>query len=1162
MTDHKDTNIAAPADNPFWRRKRFLVPSVLILLVVLLFARVAIAPVSIGFVDDLVRSQFEAQNQSGEFALAFAESGVQLVGGVRPTIKLKDVTLTDKASGATMSADEVGVAWYGGAAISGAPAYKAHVEAPVIQLVQDYSGIRLAKIEVADEGDGLAVVRLSADSAGADAIRVTNDGVVSRTTDGDGAAAIKSDNAWAIEGVEALEDLLSRFSKTSQHAAFSEFTISNAQIEIVDRIYQLYRQLNGVEVRLRPDDDAVAMKLAFSTPGRSTTGEMIWTSVGDKSRQITGWFDDVDLALLMPFLDDQDGMFALKGGTNMRFDVDFGTTGVELGAFEIDLTPAKAAILTDQFVISAEPALVRWYPKDAKYVLDPYQIEIGQSSTTVAGEFRLGLDESFGPTVGFSVSLKDTKLHPNDLGAPENNIDLIMANGWSAPLYGALGLDAIAFRDDQFEIDGRGRIDVLQSGLGFDLALFGEGASADDLKRIWPYFLATDARDWFVENITGGRIENARMRFNFPVGTVGKPGEDRRIPDGGVSIEGTARDVNLIPLPGFPTIQIDGTTRISVKDHHLELGFDEAIVRDDSGEVVIQNAAYLNRDSGAKEQLFELSGRLKGALPTLIAIADREPLNLLDDFELQYAPEDLAGEADVQVIATISQDEGGKPKGVDYSLSGTVQEFASTKPIEGYVVADGSASFTASQQGYRISGNANVGGVRANVRVESDGRADPVVTASATMTEKDREALGIDLSQFVEGPLRFVGRPVGELIQVAVDLTDARLKFAELGIDKKPGVKGELKATLLLDEKLVDAQTLDLRFEDVRALGSLQYDIESGLQSADIVELVLNEGDRASVSMAPIEGGYSVKVIGEQLDLKPMLKRFLGLGEGASNQATSNVEDQIIDIRVDLDRALGFYKTTAYDLSSHIVFKGADFTRVDLQTSLGNTNVASIATNPVPNGRLMSAATNDLGTLLRFIGLYSRLLNGEASLALTIDTKDKRNSGEFKLTDFSLVDEDKVAQVLGNHRDSRELIERGNRVNFREAYLKFSRQGEVITVEESSLDGGTIGGTLRGAIYTNSRQYDLVGTYIPLFGLNNIFQKLPLLGRILGGRDGEGLIGVTFAIRGELDNPQFAINPASILAPGVFRQLFEFRAQRGDEAAKKALEAVDAGQNN
>ena len=53
-----------------------------------------------------------------------------------------------------------------------------------------------------------------------------------------------------------------------------------------------------------------------------------------------------------------------------------------------------------------------------------------------------------------------------------------------------------------------------------------------------------------------------------------------------------------------------------------------------------------------------------------------------------------------------------------------------------------------------------------------------------------------------------------------------------------------------------------------------------------------------------------------------------------------------------------------------------------------------------------------------------------------------------------------------------------------------------------------------------------------------MFQKLPLFGPLLGGREGEGLIGVTFAIRGSLDKPNFQVNPASMLVPGAFRGLF------------------------
>ena len=47
---------------------------------------------------------------------------------------------------------------------------------------------------------------------------------------------------------------------------------------------------------------------------------------------------------------------------------------------------------------------------------------------------------------------------------------------------------------------------------------------------------------------------------------------------------------------------------------------------------------------------------------------------------------------------------------------------------------------------------------------------------------------------------------------------------------------------------------------------------------------------------------------------------------------------------------------------------------------------------------------------------------------------------------------------------------------------------------------------------------------------------------------GEGLVGVTFAVRGPLDQPQFLVNPLSILAPGFLREIFEFRSREAPPA--------------
>jgi 3,4-dihydroxy 2-butanone 4-phosphate synthase/GTP cyclohydrolase II len=52
---------------------------------------------------------------------------------------------------------------------------------------------------------------------------------------------------------------------------------------------------------------------------------------------------------------------------------------------------------------------------------------------------------------------------------------------------------------------------------------------------------------------------------------------------------------------------------------------------------------------------------------------------------------------------------------------------------------------------------------------------------------------------------------------------------------------------------------------------------------------------------------------------------------------------------------------------------------------------------------------------------------------------------------------------------------------------------------------------------------------------------LPLIGVILGNGSDRGLIGITFKLTGKFDQPNLQINPLSIIAPGVFRQIFEFQ---------------------
>lgn len=105
----------------------------------------------------------------------------------------------------------------------------------------------------------------------------------------------------------------------------------------------------------------------------------------------------------------------------------------------------------------------------------------------------------------------------------------------------------------------------------------------------------------------------------------------------------------------------------------------------------------------------------------------------------------------------------------------------------------------------------------------------------------------------------------------------------------------------------------------------------------------------------------------------------------------------------------------------------------------------------------------------------------------------------------------------------------------------FVKNGDLLNVTEAYIRSPMIGGSLAGTVNLASQTLDLTGTMIPVYGLNNLFGQIPLLGGLMGaGRHG-GLLGVTFRIDGVYSDPKLVINPASALAPGIFRKIFEFR---------------------
>ena len=1081
-----------------------------------------------------------------DFNVELGEISLALEGGMFPSVQFSPAIIIDKKNAAKIELKALNVGFSPIKSLFGQPSLNISLVQPHLKIIQDLLGPRIAEFEIIDEGGDEAAIYILEGENSYPSVRITPQGLDLENSKISGELLeLRTDNKLAIYNFLVAEQNLRVFASLVASNKISKLRIINASLDMHDSVYGLLRQYTNINIDVFGTKEVgeVEGKFSISLAGRETTGTFK-RQLDNGAIKLLAKIINIDFASLLPFLDDAKSFIALEGAGDIGLDVNFdGKTGNVINSiFEVANIDASVRIEKNYFPLRAKKIIIDWDPSAAKYSVRQTNIRIGNSSGSFKGDFILGIDEIYGPTMRMSVEAQRLSIYPNDLLAPQTPFDKMSLIGWSAPLYGATGIDYLLLTKPGVEFRVKGRIDILKEGLGVDFEVGGEGASVDDLKRLWPYFIAGEARDWFVKNVKSGTLKSTNMKFNFLPGSILFEGESEVLPKNSVSINMTAENVSLIPLQNMELVQFHDDVNLSVRDNIVTFNMKEAEVKTKSGQIEISNGSFI-LDSGTRDSLvYELSGDVRGEIPSLLEFSRIHLPNIINEEEFPLNLDDLVGDVKSSIVATILFDKD-EIDNVDYAGNGNVTNFKVKKPIAGYNIEEGDFKFSANQNGYALNGDVNVAGFPSQFKLDGILGEFPDIQVINELSVSELKQFGFDLSNFMDGKIRFGIKILADgALQLTADLKNANINVADIGLSKAKNIDGQLLAIIRQDNNQFIISDASIKFADVLIKGNALIE-NSRLKSAHFPTFKLNSNDDASLTIKPVRNGFSLVINGKRMDLKPILKRAFSLDRPSAGGIRSTQYSRRLLINISLNQAIGFYKTIASNFNLKMDLQEDEVKNISLQAQFAQNNSVSISTNSSDTERTMSVAFNDAGTLLRFLNVYSRMVGGKGSLVLRTKLGSKTDVGLLALSDFSFVDEAKVEQIIGNYREGRPANAQANTISFNYGKVEFIRRSDRIEITNGVIDGGTVGGTLRGFIYTKDNRYDLNGTYIPLFGLNSIFQKLPLFGVILGGREGEGLIGVTFAVRGKLDSPNFIINPASILAPGMFRSLFEFRSR-------------------
>jgi len=190
--------------------------------------------------------------------------------------------------------------------------------------------------------------------------------------------------------------------------------------------------------------------------------------------------------------------------------------------------------------------------------------------------------------------------------------------------------------------------------------------------------------------------------------------------------------------------------------------------------------------------------------------------------------------------------------------------------------------------------------------------------------------------------------------------------------------------------------------------------------------------------------------------------------------------------------------------------------------------------------------TNDAGAFFRFTDMYSKVVGGQLSLALEPPTVEpSAKEGLINVRDFSIRGESSLERVAAGNANNAQ----SGGVSFTALRAEFTRQNGQLSIRDGVVKGPIIGATIEGSIDTVANQVRMSGTFIPMYGINNMFGQIPVLGLFLGGGSNEGLIGVTYEVVGTPGQPVLRVNPISAVMPGVLRKIFEFNTGKQNNNA-------------
>jgi hypothetical protein len=679
-----------------------------------------------------------------------------------------------------------------------------------------------------------------------------------------------------------------------------------------------------------------------------------------------------------------------------------------------------------------------------------------------------------------------------------------------------------------------------------------EALPIGEVLKYWPVGVAEGARSWIVTNVPDVRLGPVRLDADLPAGAL----DASALPDSALTVS--------FPFQGGTAHYLRGMTPITGARGEGKLTgdmFHLAVSSGSVGPLVVSDGDVTIPDLHTIGAQTSIKAHVEGTMVQVLQLIDEEPLGYAKRFGID--PPTVAGIASVDLDFSLPLLRDLKLDQVQIGVQAKATELG--LPIEGRKLEHAAISFAIDTKSLTAQGAGNFNAVPVSFKWTEDFQAPGITTRvdlAGRLDDSARASLSLSEPKWITGTmpvtLSLAGRRFHfESAALKADLTNAAAEIPALNLAKRTGTPGNATAQLRFGEAGAMAlNDLVVTSPNLNVRGDISFDREGKLANASLASLRSGVNDVA-MNIQPIAGGgLSFAIQGKSLDAS----HFFGKDKkkapnAAARDADSDVEIPLsIEAKVDrlvlhddvglrnVSLTLGLAppnKLTAFGLDAVGIGKGKITGRMTVVNGVRN----------------LALDTDDAGAFIQTFTGFSSIRNGKLSARITFPgnapgsanqkTPPPDYQGLVTLSDIVVTDQPFVARLFSaGSLDGPLRLLQGDGIPLSSASVPFTARGPMIMIREGRTSGGAIGATFEGTVDRKSERVDVAGTLVPVYGLNNILGSVPLLGDILISKKGEGIFGLTYAMKGNLNEPTLSVNPLSVLTPGIFRRIFEFRTPK------------------